>query len=327
MHVFDEDSLKIVADHSYKELEQLYGSKYYLYHRVDLHTGLKELALREKAYRHPVNLRLGCKVESLDCDKGIIRLGHDTQIVKDLIVVATGIKSRFTNDVTGATAKAVATGMNAFRWLAPKKDLEGTVMTKRFLEKSVPGINVATGKNHTRLVWYPCRGGDVVNFVGLHPEKGGRNVEEDWGTEGQKKDLIDTFKGFDETIVAVCKKADGIKLWPLYFRAPLESWYRGRAVLVGDACHPMLPHQGQGGAQAIEDGAALGILFACAKQSDDVDRLLDLFQGVRRNRASAIQHLSNAGQDEAKSVVRKVQPYVDGKVPGKFSTLCFLSGS
>ncbi len=43
----------------------------------------------------------------------------------------------------------------------------------------------------------------------------------------------------------------------LYDRAAARHRARGRVVLVGDAAHPMRPHLGQGGCQAIEDAAVL----------------------------------------------------------------------
>src|SRR5208282_526953 len=43
----------------------------------------------------------------------------------------------------------------------------------------------------------------------------------------------------------------------LFTRRPLTRWNRGPVVLLGDAAHAMLPHQGQGANQAIEDAAVL----------------------------------------------------------------------
>ncbi|CDO74349.1 hypothetical protein BN946_scf184645.g5 [Trametes cinnabarina] len=39
----------------------------------------------------------------------------------------------------------------------------------------------------------------------------------------------------------------------LYDRPELESWHKGRVVLLGDAAHPTSPHLGQGANQAFED--------------------------------------------------------------------------
>ena len=36
-----------------------------------------------------------------------------------------------------------------------------------------------------------------------------------------------------------------------------KSWAQGNTVLIGDACHPMMPNLGQGGCQAMEDGYVL----------------------------------------------------------------------
>ena len=41
----------------------------------------------------------------------------------------------------------------------------------------------------------------------------------------------------------------------------LKTWHRGRVILIGDAAHAMLPTQGQGASQAIEDAEALGAFF------------------------------------------------------------------
>lgn len=80
-------------------------------------------------------------------------------------------------------------------------------------------------------------------------------------------------------------------------------------VIIGDAAHPMLPHQGQGGAQGIEDGIALGISLSGAT-SEDIQERLAIFEKARRHRASAIQVMSNAGVDQAERVAREVAQYV-----------------
>ena len=55
-----------------------------------------------------------------------------------------------------------------------------------------------------------------------------------------------------------------MRLDDLLARDPLTRWGAGPVTLLGDAAHPMLPHTGQGAAQALEDAVALGRALADA---------------------------------------------------------------
>lgn len=67
----------------------------------------------------------------------------------------------------------------------------------------------------------------------------------------------------------------------LYDRAQPQRWSRGNAVIVGDAAHPMRPHLGQGGCQALEDAA---ILSRCVDLAPDLPTAFDRFGKYRRRR-------------------------------------------
>jgi len=179
-------------------------------------------------------------------------------------------------------------------------------------------LNAAVHQDR-RLVFYPCRGETIQNFVAIHPDAESRGTEEDWQAAGcnSQDDLLAALPGAHPSIQAILKKADDIKLWPLLFRKPLKTWHKGRCVLVGDAAHPMLPHQGQGGAQALEDGAALAVMLSRLQSSDEIPQRLELFEKVRINRASAIQIFSTVGQELGEKVHKDAEPYVNGPVPKK----------
>jgi 2-polyprenyl-6-methoxyphenol hydroxylase-like FAD-dependent oxidoreductase len=68
-------------------------------------------------------------------------------------------------------------------------------------------------------------------------------------------------------------------------------WYRGRAVLIGDAAHGTSPHAGQGAAQAIEDAVVLAEEIASGKPAEE---LLDTFMARRYDRCKAVVELSGA---------------------------------
>lgn len=75
-------------------------------------------------------------------------------------------------------------------------------------------------------------------------------------------------------------------------RAELSSWINPQSnlVLIGDACHPMLPYLAQGANSSIEDGAVLGLLLAPSTftSASQLPATLQLFQKLRKARGEAI---------------------------------------
>ena len=71
----------------------------------------------------------------------------------------------------------------------------------------------------------------------------------------------------------------------LYDRAQPKHWSRGSAVIVGDAAHPMRPHLGQGGCQALEDAA---ILARFVDLAPDLPTAFDRFGKYRRRRVRGL---------------------------------------
>jgi 2-polyprenyl-6-methoxyphenol hydroxylase-like FAD-dependent oxidoreductase len=63
---------------------------------------------------------------------------------------------------------------------------------------------------------------------------------------------------FDSTFRAITSATDDLRVDELFDRDPLPFWSRGVVTLLGDAAHPLLPHTGQGAAQAIVDAVTLG---------------------------------------------------------------------
>jgi salicylate hydroxylase len=73
--------------------------------------------------------------------------------------------------------------------------------------------------------------------------------------------LLESFKEFPDWCKRLFKHAPELGLWQLRDLDPLETWHRGRVILIGDASHGMLPTQGQGASQSIED-AVCGPFFS-----------------------------------------------------------------
>ena len=77
----------------------------------------------------------------------------------------------------------------------------------------------------------------------------------------------------------------------------------------------MLPFGGQGSNQAIEDGGALGMLLENVHDVSQVKDRLELFEKVRRRRASRVQILSTVRANRESLVENQIQNYMEKDVP------------
>ena len=79
-------------------------------------------------------------------------------------------------------------------------------------------------------------------------------------------------------------KPEDCRIDELFDRAPIESWGHGPVTLLGDAAHPMLPHTGQGAAQALEDAVALGLALASHAGVEEALRRYERVRAARTRR-------------------------------------------
>jgi salicylate hydroxylase len=116
-------------------------------------------------------------------------------------------------------------------------------------------------------------------------------AEESWTARGEVAELARQFDGWEPAVVRTVRALEGTMRWALYDRDPLPAWSVGRVTLLGDAAHAMLPHQGQGAVQSIEDAVVLARCLARA-EPDEVPRWLTLYERVRKPRAERVQQAS-----------------------------------
>lgn len=73
----------------------------------------------------------------------------------------------------------------------------------------------------------------------------------------------------------------------IYDIASLPRWWRGRAVLIGDAAHAVAPHSGQGASMALEDAITLARLLR-DQGAADLSGALAAFEAERRARVERV---------------------------------------
>ena len=90
---------------------------------------------------------------------------------------------------------------------------------------------------------------------------------------------------FDATFRAITSATDDLRVDDLVDRDPIPFWGRGVVTLLGDAAHPVLPHTGQGAAQAIVDAVALGKVLSGASA---IEPALRSYEADRRKKTTTL---------------------------------------
>lgn len=274
----------------------MFGADRVLYHRQDLHQGLRDAATSTELPGNPVHIRTSAAVAACDPEAGTVTLGNGESITADLIIGADGIHSIVRTTVVGEALEAIPTGISAYRMLVPIEELGPIDVPASVFTPTDPITTMVIG-HEKRIIMGPGRGGKVLGIVALVPDEKmqEKSSTDSWVEEGSKKKLLETYADFPQWVRDIFNLAPDIGLWQLRDLDPLPTWVKGRTILIGDAAHPMLPTQGQGASQSVEDGEALQAFFSNVRGKPTETQVTDALEKVlkaRHERASLIQRYS-----------------------------------
>lgn len=189
----------------------------------------------------------------------------------------------------GTSAAPFPSGKNAFRFMIPRATLLADPETKAMFSNL--NTLIVWFAEDIRLVCYPCDDNTNMNFVAIHPATRTDASGRDWNSGASKQLLESIYQDFGAPVRATVAHADpaSVNLYPLMDMDPLLGWTSGRLALIGDAAHPFLPHQGQGGAQAIEDAMSLAVFLPAESKASEVPERLRLYELARKERAHKVQ--------------------------------------
>ena len=256
----------------------LRGMRSLTMHRADLHNIL--LGAIPPEFLHAGRECTGVDQQDERGERVLVRFRHAAAETADVAVGADGIhsavRSMFSRDAP------VFSGSIAYRGLIPVDRLP-------FLDVERDILTFWLGPRQ-HLLTFPVAGGAVMNLVAFVPADGSW-AEESWTAPGAVSDLIQHFSGWAPPVPDILQALHATMRWAVYDREPLRSWSAGRVTLLGDAAHAMLPHQGQGAGQSIEDATVLSRCLSLAR-SETVPQWLRLYEQIRKPRTERVQRAS-----------------------------------
>ncbi len=253
-----------------------YGHPYYGALRTDLQAAMLEVTGRD-------NIRLGKQLSRID-DSGseaTLHWADGTVDTADLVVGADGIKSVVRHAVDGS-ARPIFTGNSAFRGLAKTSELDLVPEPRSFTDWMGDGkhvLNLPVGQDFEYTT--------IVVFMD-GPEKWEHDA---WRIACNPAEILDQFKGWAPAVTQLLEHVNLSERWGLFQVSLMDSWHKGRTVLIGDAAHGMLPHHGQGAISSFEDAITLAHILNDESVST-MDEKLAIYERERKTRCELIQRSS-----------------------------------
>jgi 2-polyprenyl-6-methoxyphenol hydroxylase-like FAD-dependent oxidoreductase len=246
--------------------------------RPVLHTALLDALGREAviADSEAVGFETGERV--------VLRLADGGTASGDILIGADGVASAIRKQLHPDEPPPRPSGYFALRGASPAVHLLGGT---QFMAYFGTGVEVGVVQaSDTMVYWYVSLLADDVRRGPLDPQSVLRRLTGSFDTQGPvsrnglapflpvsrnglapflpvSRNGLAPFlpvsrNGLAPFLQAISGAATDLRLDELFERKPLARWGAGRVTLLGDAAHPMLPHTGQGAAQALEDAVALG---------------------------------------------------------------------
>ena len=251
--------------------EQKYGASYITAHRHDLHAAILEKVA-------PVTIAFGRRLTDVKQDGDVVQLSFadGSEAEADVVIGADGVNSKVREAVVGPSQSRF-TGAVAHRAIYPSALLGGM---------QVRNCTKWWGPNSHILIYYIEQSRNEIYLV--------TSATGEWHSQASwefcsREEVMGAFAGFHPEVRAVIETAPQLTKWPILDIAPVDTWSKGRLVLLGDACHAMMPYMASGAAMAMEDAA---VLARCLVHLADHAAAFALYQTSRIPRVSKMQRIS-----------------------------------
>ncbi|TVY47199.1 FAD-dependent monooxygenase [Lachnellula occidentalis] len=217
----------------------------------------------------------------------------------DILLAADGIKSVARVDMLKAlnhTASVIDSQQAAYRIMLTREQMECDADLLALIDAEAVTRWIGERRH---IIAYPVSNKRIYNLSTTQPDVNfAAAPSETYTTQGSKSAMLEVFGDFCPLVLKMLNMVPEGEVceWKLRIHEPLQTWIAGSVALVGDACHPTLPHMAQGAAQAIEDGAVLGAVLAQLVDAspESINKTLRVYEKIRKERAEMLVELAAA---------------------------------
>lgn len=217
----------------------------------------------------------------------------------DLLIAADGIKSSVRDYVLQGLGQPVVaprySGTCAYRGMIDSEKLRAAYRAVGVDEHLINVPQMYLGLD-AHILTFPVKQGKLINVVAFVSDRSHPNPvwpkDLPWVKTTSQAEMLEAFSGWGDAVRVLLECIPAPTLWALHDVEELSGYVHGRVGLIGDAAHAMLPHQGAGAGQGLEDAWFLARLLTDPRAQSNARNVLKVYDSIRRPRACRVQRTS-----------------------------------
>ncbi|WP_338923389.1 salicylate 1-monooxygenase [Pseudomonas silesiensis] len=218
----------------------------------------------------------------------------------DLLIAADGIKSSIRDHVLQGLGHPLAaprfSGTCAYRGMIDSQQLRAAYRARGVDEHLVDVPQMYLGLD-AHILTFPVKQGRLINVVAFTSDRSrpapAWPSDSPWVRNASQEEMLAAFTDWGDAARVLLECIPSPTLWALHELEELPGYVHGRVGLIGDAAHAMLPHQGAGAGQGLEDAWLLARLLADPQVlASRPHSVLEAYDAIRRPRACRVQRTS-----------------------------------